>query len=198
MEPFFTTKEVGKGSGLGLSMVYGFAKQSNGAFHIDSELGRGTSAHIWLPKSPESQPTADRRSSLSLKKPHLKTPKLSLLLVDDHPEVRSTTAAVLSDFGHSVREAASGTEALKMLEGGGCRCDLLISDYAMPNLSGTDFLRQARTLCPDVPALFVPGYADLDEIGNPPENVEILLKPFTPAALEAAIARACGQSAVAE
>ena len=85
-----------------------------------------------------------------------------------------------------------------MLEGGGCRCDLLISDYAMPNLSGTDFLRQARTLCPDVPALIVTGYADLDEIGNPPENVEILLKPFTPAALEAAIARACGQGAVAE
>ena len=198
MEPFFTTKEVGKGSGLGLSMVYGFAKQSNGAFHIESDLGRGTSAHIWLPRAPESQPAVGRRSSSPLKKPRLKTPKLSLLLVDDHLEVRTTTAAVLRDFGHNVREAASGTEALKMLKAGDCQCDLLISDYAMPQLSGTDFLRQARELCPNVPGLIVTGYADLDEIGDPPEGVEILLKPFTPTALEAAIARACGEEIVAE
>ena len=68
----------------------------------------------------------------------------------------------------------------------------------MPQLSGTDFLRQARELCPNVPGLIVTGYADLDEIGDPPEGVEILLKPFTPTALEAAIARACGEEIVAE
>ena len=111
MEPFFTTKELGKGSGLGLSMVYGFAKQSNGAFRIRSELGKGTTAELWLPRAPEG---AQGASTPAKEEPRRKsTRKLRILLVDDHAEVRSTTAAVLEDLGHSVVEAANGAEAMK-------------------------------------------------------------------------------------
>jgi len=192
MEPFFTTKEVGKGSGLGLSMVYGFAKQSNGAFAIESEVGKGTTAELWLPRGSvevrePSLPVERKRAGAAL--------KLRLLLVDDHAEVRSTTAAVLEDLGHQVVEATNGAEALKVMKNGDCNFDLLITDYAMPHQSGTEFLREARKLCPAVPALIVTGYAETDAIGDRPANVEILLKPFTPTALEITIERICTQAA---
>lgn len=189
MEPFFTTKELGKGSGLGLSMVCGFAKQSNGAFRLRSEVGAGTTAELWLPRAPvnaviEEKPRSEERVNVP-------TRKLRVLLVDDHAEVRSTTAALLNDVGHEVIEAANGSEALEILKGGDCDYDLVISDYAMPHLSGTEFLRGARGYCPNVPALIITGYAEADAIHDRPENVEILLKPFTPAKLEAAVARVC-------
>jgi PAS domain S-box-containing protein len=189
MEPFFTTKEVGKGSGLGLSMVYGFAKQSNGAFRLDSEAGKGTTAELWLPRAPEQKkkdkaPAGEERRSVP-------TRALRILLVDDHEEVRSTTAAMLCDFGHEVVEAATGTEALNALKGGDCSYDLMITDYAMPHVSGAEFLREARILCPGVPALMITGYADADAISDRPEAVEVLLKPFTPHKLEEAMARIC-------
>jgi PAS domain S-box-containing protein len=195
MEPFFTTKDVGKGSGLGLSMVYGFAKQSNGAFRIDSKLDRGTTAELWLPRAPaaaraEALPPAERRRRKSAR-------KLRILLVDDHAEVRSTTAAVLVDLGHRVVEAANGTEALKALRDGDCDYDLMISDYAMPHLSGTEFLREARELCPGVPALIITGYAETNAISDRPDGVEVLLKPFTANRLEAELSRIGGARAVA-
>ena len=189
MEPFFTTKAVGKGSGLGLSMVYGFAKQSNGAFLIDSALGEGTTAELWLPRAPAGRPPA-ALTPLDRKR-RRRMPKLKLLLVDDHAEVRSTTAAVLEDLGHKVLQASNGADALRVMEENDCRFDLLISDYAMPNQSGTEFLRRARELCPDVPALIITGYAEADAISDRPDDVEILLKPFSPAALEAAMERIC-------
>jgi CheY-like chemotaxis protein len=188
MEPFFTTKDVGKGSGLGLSMVYGFAKQSNGAFRIDSELGQGTTAELWLPRAPTQAGVPKAEPQESKQRPKL--PKLSVLLVDDHAEVRATTAAVLEDSGHTVFQAANGKEALDVLKKQDCKCDVLVSDYAMPHLSGTEFLREARTICPNVPALIITGYAEADRISDRPDGVEILLKPFTPNALEAAIGRA--------
>jgi CheY-like chemotaxis protein len=122
---------------------------------------------------------------------------LKVLLVDDHPEVRSTTAAVLEDGGHQVVEAANGADALALLKKRDCDFDLLITDYAMPQLSGTDFLREARLLCPEVPALLITGYADTDMIHDRLAGVELLLKPFTPVVLDSAIARACGADAVA-
>lgn len=192
MDPFFTTKDTGKGSGLGLSMVYGFAKQSDGAFRLASELERGTSAELWLPravgtgskiKKPET-PQSPEKSSFSLR----------VLLVDDHAEVRSTTAAVLSDFGHDVVEAANGADALAALSDRDCSYDAMISDYAMPNLSGTDFLREARKICPDVPGLLITGYADAEAINDRPEGVEVMLKPFTPYQLQEALSRMCGVS----
>ncbi|MFL6752971.1 MAG: response regulator [Sphingomicrobium sp.] len=195
MEPFFTTKDVGKGSGLGLSMVYGFAKQSNGAFRIDSEVGRGTTAELWLPCAPSGRrsekapPREERRRKASR--------KMRILLVDDHAEVRSTTAAVLEDLGHEVVQAANGAEALKLLRAGDCNYDLMISDYAMPHLSGTEFLREARTLCPGVLALIITGYAEADAISDRPEGVEVLLKPFTAARLEGVLAEMSHATAVA-
>jgi PAS domain S-box-containing protein len=194
MEPFFTTKEVGKGSGLGLSMVYGFAKQSDGAFRLESELGRGTSAQLWLPRAPE---TAIKEVLAAPEPQHHKLCALKVLLVDDHAEVRSTTAAVLEDGGHEVFQAGNGAEALTILKKRDCDFDVLITDYAMPHLSGTDFLREARLLCPDVPALLITGYADTEMIHDRPAGVEMLLKPFTPVKLDCAIARACGAGAVA-
>lgn len=187
MEPFFTTKEVGKGSGLGLSMVYGFAKQSDGAFRIESKPAAGTIAELWLPRAPE-QSTEKRASTSEPAAPSLRP--LKILLVDDHTEVRNTTAAVLEDCGHRVTEAENGTEALAMMKKRHCCFDLLITDYAMPHLSGTDFLREARLICPDVPALLITGYAEAEMIRDKPEGVETLLKPFTPSHLEAAMARA--------
>jgi PAS domain S-box-containing protein len=194
LEPFFTTKEVGKGSGLGLSMVYGFAKQSNGAFRLETELGTGTSAELWLPRAPRS---ALREAEPAPEPESRPLRPLKVLLVDDHPEVRSTTAALLEDYGHEVRQAEDGAAALTALKKRKCDFDLLITDYAMPHLSGTDFLREARLLCPDVAALLITGYAEIEMIRDRPANVEVLLKPFTPTKLEAALARCCGEEAAA-
>ena len=195
MEPFFTTKEQGKGSGLGLSMVYGFAKQSNGCFRLNSKVGQGTTAELWLPRAPEQ--TAAVKTPANEEAGATPSRPLRLLLVDDHEEVRSTTAALLQDLGHDVKEAANGADALKLLKSGACNYDLMISDYAMPHLSGTEFLREARKLCPDVGALIITGYAETDAVRDRPEGVEILLKPFTPSKLEAALARAGSSRAVA-
>jgi PAS domain S-box-containing protein len=195
MDPFFTTKDVGKGSGLGLSMVYGFAKQSNGAFRLDSELGRGTRAELWLPRAPEGLAPADWPAA---EEPQGgPTRPLHVLLVDDHVEVRRTTRAVLEDLGHTVVEAANGAEALQALKTGECDYDLLISDYAMPHVSGTEFLREARELCPGTPALIITGYAEADAISDRPPGVEVLLKPFTATQLEAVLQQICGETAVA-
>jgi len=188
MDPFFTTKEIGKGSGLGLSMVYGFAKQSNGAFRIESALGKGTRAELWLPRAPSDSVPATRPP---VEENRARSNRLlRILLVDDHEEVRTTTGAMLEDLGHKVVGAANGREALEALRKGDCDYGLMISDYAMPHVSGTEFLREARELCPNVPALIITGYAEAERISDRPEGVEILLKPFTATALEAAIARA--------
>jgi CheY-like chemotaxis protein len=194
MEPFFTTKEVGKGSGLGLSMVYGFAKQSNGLFRITSTLGKGTTAEVWLPRAPE-----EKRAAKPLAKDGVRSAPqapLRILLVDDHAEVRGTTATVLTHFGHSITEAANGMEAIRILEDGKCKFDLLITDYAMPQVSGTGVIAKARELYPEVPALIMTGYAESSVIADRPEGVEVLLKPFTPPILEQAIARVTAAQAV--
>jgi len=193
LEPFFTTKEVGKGSGLGLSMVYGFAKQSDGAFRIESAINKGTTAELWLPRAPNdieaSTPVAAELTQRTQR-------RLRILLVDDHPEVRSTTAALLEDCGHQVSEASNGAEALQLLKERDKEIDLLITDYAMPHLSGTEFLREARLVCPNVPALLITGYAEAEMIRDRPDGVETLLKPFTPAVLDAAILRVCDDEPV--
>ena len=192
MEPFFTTKDLGKGSGLGLSMVYGFAKQSNGAFFMESALGEGTTAELWLPRAPARR--AATQNDRPLNKRVRRVRKMKILLVDDHDEVRTTTAAMLEDHGHTVIEAANGEEALDALNKHHCKMDLLISDYAMPKLSGTEFLREARELCPEVPALIITGYAEAEAVCDRPHGIEILLKPFTEHDLEAAIARVCASN----
>jgi CheY-like chemotaxis protein len=187
LEPFFTTKDVGKGSGLGLSMVYGFAKQSNGAFRLESELGSGTTAELWLPRAPEGLAVGDSAAKDEPQRGPMRP--LRVLLVDDHTDVRTTTRAVLEDLGHSVVEAANGADALRALKDGDF--GLVISDYAMPHISGTEFLREARKIDPDVRALIITGYADADAISDRPPGVEVLLKPFGAGKLEAALVQIC-------
>jgi PAS domain S-box-containing protein len=189
MEPFFTTKDVGKGTGLGLSMVYGFAKQSGGAFHLRSKIGEGTRAEIWLPRAEESG--ARRSTASESEAAAAPVRRLDILLVDDHEGVRETTAALLRDLGHDVEQAADGPELLALLDGAdGAACDLLISDYAMPHVSGAEVIRQARETRPGLPAILITGYADAQSISRRPEGVQILAKPFTPDQLAAAIATA--------
>ena len=185
MEPFFTTKDVGKGTGLGLSMVYGFAKQSGGAFRLHSKVGEGTRAEIWLPRAGEialaPSDAVDDPQDLR----HSKA--LNILLVDDHDEVRGTTAAVLEELGHKVTEAANGAVALAKLKNGKANWDLLITDYAMPELSGTELVQRLRKARPGLPCLIITGYAEKSAVGGRPDDVSVLSKPFTPAKLSEAI-----------
>ena len=193
MEPFFTTKEVGKGTGLGLSMVYGFAKQSGGAFHIASAPGEGTRASIWLPRGAEAGAAATEAVEAPAE-PKAARKALKVLLVDDHEGVRQTTAALLRDLGHVVVEAADGDQVPALLAAAdGGPCDLLISDYAMPHLSGTEVIRQAREASPGLAAIIITGYAESNSISKRPDDVQVLLKPFTPDQLNDAIASAVSE-----
>jgi CheY-like chemotaxis protein len=189
LEPFFTTKEVGKGTGLGLSMVYGFAKQSGGGISIKSRVGRGTRVEIWLPRAPELAAAArlgENAASADLEDATLKP--LKVLLVDDHPSVRSTTAALLSDLGHDVAEAGDARDALALIDEPGREIDLLVTDYAMPLMSGTELIEKARQRRPGLPALIITGYADAQSISRRPEDVVVIAKPFTPQQLTTALA----------
>ena len=190
MEPFFTTKDVGKGTGLGLSMVYGFAKQSGGAFRIESDVGVGTRAELWLPRAPEvaAQPAAKPVAAAE------KAAPLRVLLVDDHDGVRTMTSALLSDLGHQVMEASDGPEVLALLAAAPDCCDLLMTDYAMPHLSGAEVIRQARELRPGLAAVIITGYADAQSIGRRPDDVAVLAKPFTPDQLNAVLRSVAGDT----
>jgi PAS domain S-box-containing protein len=182
--PFFTTKEPGKGTGLGLSMVYGFAKQAGGTVTIDSTIGKGTTVCIYLP-GVGYRPTAageapDPSESYA-------GPASRILVVDDDSGVRTAISASVKAFGHSVVETATGPEALEFLEQDR-RFDLLIVDYAMPTIHGTELADDARRLVPGVPVLFVTGDGDAvreGDFGQAP----ILKKPFRQADLAKAL---CG------
>jgi signal transduction histidine kinase len=189
MEPFFTTKPVGKGTGLGLSMVYGFARQSGGSVRIESEVGQGTRVTLWLPCAPEDHaPVQDPRGEVEA----VAARPLRILLVDDHEGVRAMTAAMLGELGHEVSAVRDGNAIVRRLQGGERGWDLLITDYAMPTISGSELLKQVKQHAPDLPGLLITGYADPDSIGNRPEDVEVLGKPFTIEQLKAAIGRCAG------
>ena len=188
LEPFFTTKEIGKGTGLGLSMVYGFAKQSGGTLRLHSKVDEGTRAELWLPRwSGQADSTAG--DAAESQEPQSHRP-LRVLLIDDHAEVRGTTAAMLKDLGHDTVEAGSGSEAIELLRNGASPFDVLITDYAMPRQSGTEVVRLARETHPELPAVIITGYADAEEIGGRPTDVGLLMKPFTLAELAGAVHRA--------
>jgi PAS domain S-box-containing protein len=190
MEPFFTTKPVGKGTGLGLSMVYGFARQSGGAVHIESEVGRGTTVTLWLPRAPRGEATSDGPANYA--DWDAATRPLRVLLVDDHEGVRAMTEAMLTELGHSVSAVRDGASVVRKFRAGETGWDLLITDYAMPTISGSELLRKVREHAPDLPGLIITGYADPDSIGNRPEDVQVLVKPFTIDQLRAAIAQCAG------
>lgn len=184
IEPFFTTKPVGKGTGLGLSTTYGFARQSGGTLRIDSDEERGTSMELWLPRShemPEVEPVPKRRDVARAKGFSRGMP--SVLLVDDSKSLRKLTAECLQEQGFEVTTAAGGAEALVFIEKEPRRFDVIVTDFAMPLVSGLDVIRFARNLRRDWPAIIISGYADADAIDDRPSDVELLLKPFTDTAL---------------
>jgi CheY-like chemotaxis protein len=115
------------------------------------------------------------------------------LLVDDHDGVRATTAALLEDLGHHVVQACDGPEVLELLAGTSDSCDLLITDYAMPHVSGAEVIRHARALRPGLPAIIITGYADEASIARRPEDVLVLPKPFTPDQLKAVMRSAAAE-----
>jgi PAS domain S-box-containing protein len=190
LEPFFTTKPVGKGTGLGLSMVYGFARQSGGSVQIDSALGQGTTVTLWLPRAPiGSDEAADGQRAAAEDGP---SRPLKILLVDDHEGVRAMTAAMLGELGHEVSSVRDGNVVIKRLKAGENGWDLLITDYAMPTISGSELLRKVKEHAPGMKGLLITGYADPDSIGNRPEDVCVLAKPFTIEQLKAAIGACAG------
>jgi len=189
-EPFFTTKDVGKGTGLGLSMVHGFATQSGGTMHIESEAGKGTRVELWLPRDAQADDAIPTEAETSKRANGVPTAGHRLLLVDDHEEVRATTAILLTDLGHHVTEAAGGSEVLDKLRADPTGFDCVVSDYAMPDIPGTEVVRQARSIRHALPAILITGYADADSISALPSDVRVLTKPFTPEDLNQAIAAA--------
>ena len=180
VEPFFSTKGIGKGTGLGLSMVHGLASQLGGALTIQSRPMLGTNIELWLPQSVEAPEAAEVASETSVT-----TSSGTALLVDDEELVRMSTADMLHDLGYEVIEAASGEDALRLVENG-TAFDLLVTDHLMPGMNGTDLALAARALRPGVPVLLVSGYAESDGLDP---SLSRLTKPFRKDELAAGIAR---------
>lgn len=180
VEPFFTTKGVGKGTGLGLSMVQGMVEQCGGRLALQSAPGAGTRAEIWLPAAEASERGSVQPASAPV------TKVLRILAVDDDPIVLLNTATVLTDMGHHVLQAESGIGALRLLETH--EVDLLLTDYAMPRMSGAELVDRALQDNSDLRVIVASGYADLPE--GRELDVPRLSKPFSDSELAKAIADA--------
>jgi PAS domain S-box-containing protein len=155
IEPFFSTKELGKGTGLGLSMVHGLAVQLGGRLELKSVPGKGTTAILWVPMANEL-PAVEQEP----KPPAEFGRSATILVVDDDPLVAMSTVDMLEDLGHTVIEANSAAQALKILEAGQA-IDLLLTDQAMPGMTGVELARIARVKRPAMPILLATGYTDL-------------------------------------
>jgi len=181
VEPFYSTKEIGRGTGLGLSMVHGLAAQLGGSFVLSSQLGQGTRADLYLPiaTGPGNAKTLDR---VSPRAPSGRP--LSIMLVDDEDVVRFGTAEMIRDLGHRVIEARGGAEALTLLADNP-DIDVVVSDYKMPRMDGAEFARRLHATRPQLPVLIVTGYTGpTDEVLHLPR----LAKPFGQAEVAAALA----------
>jgi two-component system cell cycle sensor histidine kinase/response regulator CckA len=180
-EPFFSTKEVGKGTGLGLSTVYGIVKQTDGYIYVDSEVGHGTTFRIFLPRhvADESRPEAPAAAAPAA--PSDLTGRGTVLLVEDEDAVRSFATRALESRGYTVLSAASGVEALSLLDDSAAGVDLVVSDVVMPEMDGPTLLKELRSRRPDLKVIFVSGYAEdafkrsLDD----GERFVFLPKPFS-------------------
>jgi len=188
-EPFFTTKGVGKGTGLGLSMVHGLAAQSGGALEIASRPGAGTQVSLWLPVAERINATMCGGAEIELSCVPARLDPLTILVVDDDTLVRMGTAAMVEDLGHGTIEAASATQALDVLSES-LTCDLVITDHAMPGMTGAELAKHLKAKFPTLPVILASGYAELSGDSESP-NMPRLSKPFTQEQLRAAIERAC-------
>ena len=193
-EPFFTTKEVGKGTGLGLSMVYGIVKQSGGYIYPESDVGRGTSFRIFLPRHvPEAvaavQPAGGDAPVAATEAPaapaseqvDLTGNSAVVLLVEDEEAVRRGGKRMLETRGYTVHEAGSGIEALEIMEELGGQVDIVVSDVVMPEMDGPTLLGELRKKHPDLKFIFVSGYAEDAFARNLPADAKFgfLPKPFS-------------------
>lgn len=174
IEPFFSTKGVGQGTGLGLSMVHGLAAQLGGALEISSEVGVGTSIDMWLPVSSQRVADHDEATEVSVEN-HFG----DVLLVDDEALIRMSTAAMLNDMGYSVTEADSAEAALEIISAGFVP-DVLITDHLMPGITGTELARIIQAKLPRTAVLIISGYAEVDGIAP---AMPRLAKPFREADL---------------
>jgi CheY-like chemotaxis protein len=181
-EPFFTTKGIGKGTGLGLPMVHGVAEQSGGRFLLKSKKGVGTTAEIWLPAA-TSAATMERVALAPTEVPILEP--LVILAVDDDNLVLHNTAAMLEDLGHTVFEAASGEQALDILRRKK-RIDLVITDQAMPGMTGVQLANAVAADWPDMPIVIATGFAEMAP--GAAAGLPRLPKPFDQAALARSVA----------
>jgi len=179
LEPFFSTKEMGKGTGLGLSIVEGLVSQLGGALTLRSKLGSGTTVEIWLPVSAE----VIEADQTSITVPQIKAIG-TVLLVDDEDLVRVSTADMLTDSGFIVVEAASGAEALKILQQE-LHFDFLVTDYMMPKMNGVELAGAFRQKHPASPVLLISGFAGADKISP---DLPVLNKPFRQAEIAASLA----------
>jgi signal transduction histidine kinase len=182
VEPFFSTKGLGKGTGLGLSMVHGLADQSGGTFRLESQVGVGTTARLWLPVAVdgiESVVTSASQTAQAAASP------ATILLVDDDALIAASTTAMLEDLGHRVFEVHSGKEALAMLREG-LSPDLVITDYAMPGMTGADLALVLRRQYPELSILLATGYAELN--GADQFELPRIAKPYTQQQLSLQIA----------
>ena len=181
-EPFFTTKPFGQGTGLGLSMIYGFTRQSNGYIKIFSEPGKGTSVRLYLPQcdADDQEQPADVPVTVE---PRATAPA-TVLVVEDNPEVRVLVVDVLTDMGFEVLRADDGTAGLALIEATP-KLDLVVTDIGLPGLNGRQMIDAARTRRPDLKALLMTGYAESavaakQELGP---HTELITKPFAMHAL---------------
>ncbi|MDR6946745.1 PAS domain S-box-containing protein [Pseudomonas sp. 2957] len=171
-DPFFTTKGLGKGTGLGLSMVHGFIEQLGGRFTLKSEKGHGTAAELWIPVALEQTASRPAYSNAA----PIAVPRLSVLVVDDDSLVLTSTSLLLEDLGHRVIGATSGAQALALFDQGEV-IDLVITDMAMPKMSGAQLAHALRMLKPDLPIILATGYAE--RLEGFAADLPRLPKPFT-------------------
>ena len=176
-DPFFTTKPIGQGTGLGLSMIYGFSKQSGGHVAIHSEVGKGTTVSLFLPRFGGDLP---RDLPLDVEHSPLANNGETVLIVEDDPAVRVLVSTVLSDLGYAFVEACDGDSAVPILDSPQ-RIDLLISDVGLPGMNGRQLAEIGRQLRPDLRVLFITGYAEHAAVrgGFLDPGMQLITKPFT-------------------
>ena len=188
-EPFFTTKDVGKGTGLGLSMVYGVARQSGGTARIESAPGEGTTVKLYFRRAAPGDLQVDEENVPEAAVAESRA--ISILVIDDDPDVREFICESLVGMGHVVHQASDGSTGLKLFLDQ--RPDLVIIDFIMPGMSGADVARQILRDAPDQRLLFVSGYSETDAILHAAPEAALLTKPFRAHALDQAVREALGK-----